>query len=164
MGESLFAKLRSVLSRQKTSKISAPEEPQASANLSRLKLGGRASASAAPTIPDMTGPDISAFAASPAASAHTHSDHITPVGVQFFAEVPLQQSAEEIVTVSKRASNCLTADMSPAGDGHWTVSVTLNMAPVPQEIHTVESVLSDWASKLGGSSKGWGLAQGRTAA
>jgi hypothetical protein len=53
--------------------------------------------------------------------------------------------------------------MSPAGDGNWTIAITLRMLPVPQQIHNVESVLADWAGKLGGSSKGWGLAQGKAA-
>ena len=41
----------------------------------------------------------------------------------------LQQSAEEIVSVSKRGSNCLEATMSPAGDGNWTIAITLRMLP-----------------------------------
>jgi hypothetical protein len=77
--------------------------------------------------------------------------------------VPLQQSAEEIVSVSQRGSNCLEATMSPAGDGNWTIAITLRMLPVPQQIHNVESVLADWVAKLGGTSKGWGLAQGKAA-
>ena len=32
--------------------------------------------------------------------------------------------------------------MSPAGDGNWTIAITLRMLPVPQQIHNVESVLA----------------------
>ena len=51
------------------------------------------------------------------AASQTASASIKPVGVQFFAEVPLQQSAEEIVNVSRRASNCIDATMSPDSNG-----------------------------------------------
>ena len=169
MGKSLFGKLKSVLSRKKTSEISAAApQPQATANLSRIGLGN-----SAPYTPDsaMNAPDISGFttalpSGAPAmgAASQTASASIKPVGVQFFAEVPLQQSAEEIVNVSRRASNCIDATMSPDGNGAWSVSITLNMPPVPQEIHNVETVLAEWTGKLGGASKGWGLAQGQAAA
>lgn len=171
MGNSLFGKLKSVLSRKKKSDIStAVEQPPATANLSRIGLGAGGMAAATPQ-PNPNMPDISGFAAAmttgkpamPSASPASHAD-VAPVGVQFFAEVPLQASAEEIVNVSRTASNCIRADMSPAGDGVWSVAITLNMSPVPQEIHTVESVLADWAGKLGGMAKGWGLAQGQAAA
>lgn len=169
MGKSLFGKLKSVLSRKKTSEIStAAQQPPATANLSRIGLGAGIAAAAAPQT---NMPDISGFAAAmttgqPAMPSVSHAPNteISPVGVQFFAEVPLQASAEEIVNVSRTASNCINAEMSPAGDGVWSVAITLNMAPVPQEIHTVESVLSEWTGKLGGMAKGWGLAQGRAAA
>ncbi len=169
MDKSLFGKLKGVLSRKNTSEISAAApEPQATANLSRIGLGN-----SAPYTPGSTAnaPDISGFSAAlpsgsafPDASAKTAAANVPAVGVQFFAEVPLQQSAEEIVNVSRRASNCTDAAMSPASNGAWSVSITLNMPPVPQEIHTVETVLAEWTGKLGGTSKGWGLAQGQAAA
>ncbi len=59
MGKSLFGKLKSVLSRKKTSEISAAApQPQATANLSRIGLGN-----SAPYTPDsaMNAPDISGF-------------------------------------------------------------------------------------------------------
>ena len=169
MGKSLFGKLKGVLYRKKTSEISAAApQPQATANLSRIGLGN---ATPYPAGGATNAPDISGFSAvlpngngMPGAMAQPGTAHVQPVGVQFFAEVPLQQSAEEIVNVSRRASNCLDATMAPSGSGAWSVSITLNMSPVPQEIHTVETVLSEWASKLGGISKGWGLAQGQAAA
>lgn len=165
MGKSLFGQLKNMLSRQKKSEISTPAQPQAAANLSRIGLGNAAPA-------PVNGPDMSGFTQMPegpapgmtVTGAAVGAGNTMPVAVQFFAEVPLQQSAEEIVSVSKRAANCINAEMNPAGEGRWTVSVTLNMAPVPQAIHEVETVLADWAGKLGGMSKGWGLAQGQAAA
>lgn len=169
MGNSLFGKLKGVLSRKKKSEIStAAVQPPATANLSRIGLGATTAAASAhqPNMPDISGFAAAMTAGQPAMppAFHSTATEVSPVGVQFFAEVPLQASAEEIVRVSRSASNCTNAELSLAGDGTWSVSITLNMAPVPQEIHTVESVLSDWAGKLGGSAKGWGLAQGRAAA
>ncbi len=167
MGNSLFGKLKGVLSRKKKSDIStAAPQPPATANLSRIGLGARGVSAHQPNMPDISGFAAAMTAGQPAMQPvfHSTATEISPVGVQFFAEVPLQASAEEIVRVSRSASNCINAELSPAADGTWSVSITLNMAPVPQEIHTVESVLSDWAGKLGGSAKGWGLAQGRAAA
>ncbi len=169
MGNSLFGKLKGVLSRKKKSDISAAApQPQASTNLSRIGLGTTTAAASAhqPNMPDISGFAAAMTAGQPAmpSAPHAIDTEVSPVGVQFFAEVPLQASAEEIVNVSRSASNCMNAELSPAGDGTWSVSITLSMAPVPQEIHTVESVLADWAGKLGGSAKGWGLAQGRAAA
>ena len=169
MGKSLFGKLKGVLSRKKTSEIStAAPQPQATANLSRIGLGNPSpyTPGAAMDVPDISGfsavlPSGNAFPGAPAPAGMANAP---AVGVQFFAEIPLQQSAEEIVNVSRRASNCIRATMAPAGNGAWSVAITLNMPPVPQEIHDVETVLAEWTGKLGGSSRGWGLAQGQAAA
>lgn len=164
MGKSLFGQIKGMLSKQKKSQISvAAETPPTTSNLSRIGLAtGNAPVQQMEPVAAAPAPQVQmTVTGMPQPSASM--DQATPVGIQFYAEVPLQQSAEEIVNVSRRASNCQEALMSPTGDGAWQVSVTLKMLPVPQEIHTVESVLADWAGKLGGISKGWGLAQSRAA-
>ena len=156
MGESFFGKLRDVLSREKTSDIDGTVSIAASpANLARIGLAtGNPVPAAMPDDHTLT-PEVPLPAASPAPS----SADIAPVGIQFFAEVPTQESANEIVSVSQSAENCLTAVAQPSADNIWSVAVTLCMAPVPQEIHTIETVFQSWAQKLGGTSKGWGLNQ-----
>ncbi len=158
MGDSLFGKLRGILSRQKTSDISTTivtSDPAAS--LSRIGLAARDTVPT-PEVPShdqhASVPDVQLAEASPAAA---------PVGIQFFAEVPMQQCADEIVNVSRRASNCLAAVSHAINENTWSVSVTLEMAPVPQRIHEIESTMQLWSEKLGGTSKGWGLTQNHAA-
>lgn len=160
MGESLFGKLRDVMSREKTSDIDgAVSAASPSASLARIGLAtgnptGTVSSNHGSTMPELSVPGVQP---APPASA------IAPVGIQFFAEVPSQQCANEIVTISQVAQNCLSAEAQPAGDDLWTVAVTLCMTPVPQEIHAIETVFQTWAQKLGGASKGWGLSQNQAA-
>lgn len=165
MGKSLFGQLKGLLSKEKKSAVLQTEpEPTGTANLSRIGLGGAAPAEKpVDQSPQTSALDPSVQMAPMTPQVMSEQADAAPASIQFFAEVPLQQSAEEIVSVSKRGSNCLEATMSPAGDGNWTIAITLRMLPVPQQIHNVESVLADWAGKLGGSSKGWGLAQGKAA-
>lgn len=160
MGESLFGKLRDVLSREKTSDIDGPVyDTNSPANLARIGLatGNRPATvlpgqnSAVPGLP------VAEVQQAPSAQA------IAPVGIQFFAELPSQQCAEEIVSISRSAHNCLSAEAQPVADSIWTVAITLCMTPVPQEIHAVETVFQTWARKLGGVSKGWGLSQNQVA-
>ena len=174
MGKSLFGQLKGMLSREKKSTIAVPvPQPNSTANLSRIGLAAAATSPATETGQ----PDFSGFSPAPSvdmgimggdampgvAGTRPAGGQIVPVGIQFMAEVPLQQSAEEIINVSRRATNCLDANMAPAADGKWNVIVTLSMQPVPQQIHEVETVMADWAGKLGGVSRGWGLAQGTAA-
>ena len=173
MGKSLFGQLKGMLSREKKSTIAAPaSQLNSTANLSRIGLAGSATPPVEAGQPDFSGispapsVDMGFMAAETppaAAGGQIAGGQTVPVGIQFMAEVPLQQSAEEIVNVSRRASNCMDANLIPAGDGKWNVIVTLSMQPVPQHIHEVESVMADWAGKLGGVSRGWGLAQGHAA-
>jgi hypothetical protein len=166
MGKSLFGQLKGLLSKEKKSAVRQSEpEPTGTANLSRIGLGGATAEAAMPAdpMPQSTAFDPSVQMAPMTPQAMPQQADAAPASIQFFAEVPLQQSAEEIVSVSQRGSNCLEATMSPAGDGNWTIAITLRMLPVPQQIHNVESVLADWVAKLGGTSKGWGLAQGKAA-
>lgn len=166
MGKSLFGQLKGLLSKEKKSAVRQSEpEPTGTANLSRIGLGSTTTQAEAPvgSMPQTSALDPSVQMAPMTPQARPEQADASPASIQFFAEVPLQQSAEEIVSVSQRGSNCLEATMSPTGDGNWTIAVTLRMLPVPQQIHNVESVLADWAAKLGGSSKGWGLAQGKAA-
>jgi hypothetical protein len=162
MGSSLLGKFKGLLSRQKKSKI-ASQEPaaDATANLSRIgmavKTGAQPAVDPAQASGSATPPDVQLAQSQPAAA------EVSDVGIQFFAELPLQHSAEEIVTVSRRAKNCLTAEAQPVGEGFWSVAITLSMQPIPQEIHKIEATLEAWAGKLGGSSKGWGLSQGQAA-
>jgi hypothetical protein len=154
MGESLFGKLRDVLSREKTSDIDGPVyDTNSPANLARIGLAtgnrpGTAMSSGNSVVPGLPVPEI---------QQDPSSQAIAPVGIQFFAEVPSQQCADEIVSISQSAHNCLSAEAEPVGDSIWTVAITLGMTPVPQEIHAVETVFQTWAQKLGGVSKGWGL-------
>ena len=158
MGESLFGKLRDVLSREKTSDIDGPlYDTNSPANLARIGLAtGNRPATVLPgqnsAVPGLPVPETQQAPSSQA---------IAPVGIQFFAEVPSQQCANEIVSISQVAQNCLSAEAQPAGDNLWTVAITLCMTPVPQEIHAIETVFQTWAQKLGGASKGWGLSQNR---
>lgn len=160
MGESLFGKLRDVLSREKTSDITSPVNVMNSpATLARIGLAtGNPAGTVLPgqnsAVPGMPVAEIQQV---PSSSA------IAPVGIQFFAEVPSQQCANEIVSISQGAHNCLSAEAQPVGDSLWTVAITLCMTPVPQEIHAIETVFQTWAQKLGGASKGWGLSQNQTA-
>ena len=160
MGESLFGKLRDVMSREKTSDIDGPVSvANSTASLARI---GLATGNPAATVSSNQGsvmPGLSVPAAQPAPP----SSAIAPVGIQFFAEVPSQQCANEIVSLSQVAQNCLSAEAQPIGDNLWTVAVTLCMTPVPQEIHAIETVFQTWAQKLGGASKGWGLSQNQAA-
>ena len=156
MGESLFLKLFNVLSRQKKSDISsAPEMTGTASPLARIGL--------ASTVGEQdTGPAGHQFISTAAAdeTPGMHADQSAqPGGIEFFAELPLQQSADEIISVSRQANNCTAAEVSQTADGAWTVRVTLSMLPVPQQIHTVETIFDFWAGKLGGSAKGWGLSQ-----
>lgn len=160
MGESLFGKLRGVLARETTSDIEV-QEPTVSpgANLARIGLAtGNLKESVMPQ-------DGSSFAGSTAVPAHPGlpTSSVEPVGIQFFAELPTQECATEISSVSQRAENCLSTEAKPVGDGVWSVAVTLSMAPVPHEIYAIESVLQTWAQKMGGVSKGWGLSQNHAA-
>ncbi len=160
MGESLFGKLRDVLSREKTSDIDSQVSVASSAaGLARIGLAtGNATASVLSdqnsTIPGVSVPQAPQAPLSSANAA---------VGIQFFAEVPSQQCANEIVTISQGARDCLSAEAQPAGGDLWTVAITLCMTPVPQEIHAIETVFQTWAQKLGGASKGWGLSQNQAA-
>ena len=160
MGESLFGKLRDVLSREKTSDITGPVNVGSSPNnLARIGLAtGNRTGTALPdqnsTAPVLPVPEIQQIPPSSATA---------PVGIQFFAEVPSQQGAEEIVSISQGARNCLSAEAQPVGDSLWTVTITVCMKPVPQEIHAVETVFQTWAQKLGGASKGWDLSQNQAA-
>jgi hypothetical protein len=178
MGKSLFGQLKGVLSREKKSSIAVPaSQPSSSANLSRIGLAGAATPAApagqqdfsgfspAPSVDMgfMAGEAMPGTAGGQIAGGQIAGGQIVPVGIQFMAEVPLQQSAEEIVNVSRRATNCMDANLMPAADNKWNVIVTLSMQPVPQHIHEVETLMADWAGKLGGISKGWGLAQGHAA-
>ena len=160
MGESLFGKLRDVMSREKTSDIdTSVSVASPTASLARI---GLATGNPAGTISPNQGfatPELPVPGAQPAPP----SSAIAPVGIQFFAEVPSQQCANEIVSVSQVAQNCLSAEAQPAGDNIWTVAITLCMTPVPQEIHAIETVFQTWAQKLGGASKGWGLSQHQAA-
>ncbi len=168
MGKSLFGQLKGMLSREKKSAIAVPaSQPSAGNNLSRIGLAGDA-----PVMPGISQQPMQGFSPAPSVDLGMPAGEpmsgfggaqIMPVGIQFLAEVPLQQSAEEIVNVSRRASNCLAANLQQAGDGKWNVVVTLSMQPVPQHIHEVETVMAEWAGKLGGASRGWGLAQGHAA-
>lgn len=163
MGSSLFGKLKAMMSRQKTSEISGASVPSdVNSNLSRIGLAAKTSASAPASEHEVTSPGPAAPDVQLNQQA-VGNQSVAAVGVQFFAEVPHQQCAEEIVTVSKRASNCTDAVAHPAGGDLWNVVITLNMPPVPQDIHTVESTLQAWTEKLGGSSKGWGLSQNQAA-
>ena len=165
MGSSLFGKLKGMLSSQKTSDISrtAPSTSTIS-DLSRIGLATKSTASPMENSSVDSTPAVNMSAPDVVLSQQTNTSFNTsPVGVQFFAEVPHQQCAEEIVNVSKRANNCLSAVAQPIGGDLWSVSITLNMTPVPQDIHTVESTLQAWTEKLGGSSKGWGLSQNQAA-
>jgi hypothetical protein len=167
MGKSLFGQLKGLLSRQKKSDLGETEAPTSSvSNLSRIGLSTANEAdmhAADPAQQEQAVHDPSVQMTPATAQAMPEQQDASPASIQFFAEVPLQQSAEEIVNVSQRGSNCLEATMTPAGDGNWSVSITLRMLAVPQQIHNVESMLADWAGKLGGTSKGWGLAQGKAA-
>ena len=160
MGESFFGKLRDVMSREKTSDIDgAVNAASSTASLARIGLAtGNRPATAMPggnsAVPGLPVPEI---------QQDPSSLTIAPVGIQFFAEVPSQQCAEEIVSISRSAHNCLSAEAQPVGDSIWTVAITLGMTPVPQEIHAVETVFQTWAQKLGGVSKGWGLSQNQAA-
>ena len=164
MGSSLLGKFKGLLSRQKKSKI-ASQEPlsDATVNLSRIGMAVKAATQPAVEPPpvqasgDATPPDVQLVQSQPAPA------EVSDVGIQFFAELPLQHSAEEVVTVSRRAENCLSAEAQPVGEGFWSVAITLSMQPVPQEIHNIEATLEAWTGKLGGSSKGWGLSQGQAA-
>lgn len=156
MGESLFGKLRDLLSREKVSDIDNPVYVTNSrTNLARIGLatGNRSGSGMSGQDPTATGSPVAEVQQNPSPAA------IGPVGIQFFVEVPSQQCAEEIMSISKCAHNCLSAEAHPAGDSIWTVAVTLGMAPVPQEIHNIETMFQAWAQKLGGGSKGWGLSR-----
>ncbi len=161
MGESLFGKLRGVLSREQTSDIAFQNsEVNPTANLARLGLAsGNMQAAMTPHVGSLDFEPLAAGAVQPGLPL----PNVTPVGIQFFADVPSQEGADEIMSVSQNGENCLSADKKPAGDGIWTVAVTLFMAPVPQEIHAIETVLQTWAQKLGGTSRGWGLSQDQAA-
>ncbi|WP_108882575.1 ribonuclease E inhibitor RraB [Anderseniella sp. Alg231-50] len=160
MGESLFGKLRDVLSREKTSDIVTPVSVTGSpANLARIGLATRSPAGTELPGGNLPAPGMPTDPLQQAAP----SSGVAPVDIQFFAEVPSQQCAEEIVSISQGATNCQSAQAQPISDTVWTVAVTLCMAPVPQEIHAIETVFQTWAQKLGGASKGWGLSQNQAA-
>ena len=167
MGKSLFGQLKGLLSRQKKSDLGETETATSSvSNLSRIGLSTANEAemhAAGPAEQELAAHDPSVQMAPATAHVTAEQQDASPASIEFFAEVPLQQSAEEIVDVSQRGSNCLEATMSPTADGNWSVSITLRMLAVPQQIHNVESMLASWAGKLGGTSKGWGLAQGKAA-
>lgn len=160
MGESLFGKLRDVLSSEQTSDIAIQDSAiNPSANLARIGLAsGNVQGT---TMPHDGSPVFDQMATG--SQQGLPPPNVAPVGIQFFAEVPSQECANEIMSVSRSGENCLSADAQPVGDGIWTVAVTLCMAPVPQEIHAIETVLQTWAQKLGGISKGWGLSQNQPA-
>ncbi len=160
MGESLFGKLRDVMSREKTSDITIQDSViNASTNLARIGLAtGNPHGT---TMPQDGSPVSGSLAVGTQPSLPP--PHVDPVGIQFFAELPTQECADEILAISKRAENCLSTESQPVGGGVWQVAVTLCMAPVPQEIHAIETVLQTWAQKLGGTSKGWGLSQNQAA-
>lgn len=160
MGESLFGKLRDVMSREKTSDIDGAVDTAASqAGLARIGLATGTRASTAVPSPDLSVPEM------PVAGMEQvpQSPNTAPVGIQFFAEVPTRECADEIVSISQGAQNCLSAEAQPVDDSIWTVAITLCMTPVPQEIHAIETVFQTWAQKLGGTSKGWGLSQNQAA-
>lgn len=160
MGESLFGKLRDLLSRETKSGIGDDKTATpSSSNLARIGL------SAANTGEPVMENESASVEQTVAAADHTYpsSTEVSPVGIEFFAEVPSQQCAYEMVTVSRGADNCLSADAQPVANIAWNVSVTLSMEPVPQQIHAVEDLFQAWAEQLGGSSKGWGLSQGQAA-
>lgn len=160
MSESLFGILRDVLSREKTSDIAIQDTAMiSSTNLARI---GLASGTMSGTTMPHDGSPVSGTLAA-GAQQSLPPPHVAPVGIQFFAELPSQECANEMLSVSQHAKNCLSAKSQPVGDGVWTVAVTLCMAPVPQEIHTIETVLQTWAQKMGGTSKGWGLSQNQAA-
>lgn len=160
MGESLFGKLRDVLSREKTSDIDTAVNVAASpANLARIGLATSTPVSPATSNLSAPVPEMPVASMQP----EPGSTDIAPVGIQFFAEVPTRECADEIVSISQGAQNCLSAEAQPAGDSIWNVAVTLCMMPVPQEIHTIETVFQTWAQELGGTSKGWGLNQNQAA-
>lgn len=160
MSESFFGKLRDVLSSETTSDIAVPVSVTSShANMARIGLAAPTSVGTAMPGQNLPVPGMPAAGMQPDPS----SQHIAPVGIQFFAEVPSQQCADEIVSISQAAHNCLSAVAQPVGDNIWTVAVTLCMTPVPQEIHAIETVFQTWAQKLGGASKGWGLSQHQAA-
>jgi len=160
MGESLFGKLRDVMSREKTSDIAIQASAMnSSTNLARIGLAtGNMQATTMPHDGSPVSPSLAA-----GTQPGLPSPNVAPVGIQFFAELPSQECANEILSVSQRAENCLSAESQPVGEGIWTVAVTLSMAPVPQEIHAIETVLQTWAQKMGGASKGWGLSQNQAA-
>jgi hypothetical protein len=159
MSSSLFGKLKSVLSRQKKSEIATQATVNdVTAGLSRIGMAVKQSAQPVgdSVTNDISQPDVQT-------TPLPAQEVVMDVGIQFFAEVPLQECADEIVSVSQRAKNCMSAHTQPVGDGIWQVAVTLSMAPIPQEIHNMETVLQAWAEKFGGSSKGWGLSQSQAA-
>ena len=142
MGESLFGKLRGVLSRETTSDVAVQDSSVSTgANLARI---GLATDNLKGTVMPQDGLSVDG---STAAAAHPDlpTSSVEPVAIQFFAELPTQECANEISSVSQRAENCVSTEAKPVGDGVWSVAVTLSMAPVPQEIYTIESVLQTWA-------------------
>lgn len=163
MAKSLFSKFKGLMSRQKKSEISGKEaETAGSANLSRI---GLTTVPAGADLPEGLG-QTAQQASDPSVSLNLSgtegpapAEHSEPVGIQFYAELPIQASAEEIVNVSKRADNCVDATLEATGEDSWRVSLVLKMLPVPQQIHEVENMLDIWSQKLGGKSNGWGLAQ-----
>ncbi len=160
MGESLFGKLRDVMSREKTSDIADQGSViNTTANLARIGLA--TATQPATTIPRQDSPVSGSLTI--ATQSSIPQAHVEQVGIQFFAELPNQGSVNEIMEISRHADNCLSAESKMVGDGVWQVAVTLSMAPVPQEIHTVEATLQTWAQKMGGTSKGWGLSQNQAA-
>ena len=161
MGESLFGKLRGVFSRETTSDITAQiDVVNSGANLARIGLAGN-------TVAQSNGLPSGnlSFGETPTVPAQQNlpASDVEPVGIQFFAELPTEESANEISAISQQAENCLSSETKPAGDGVWSVAVTLKMAPVPHEIYAIESVLQTWAQKMGGAAKGWGLSQNQAA-
>ncbi len=160
MGESLFGKLRDLLSRETKSGIGGHKTATpSSSNLARI---GLAAASTEESAIENESASVEQTVAA-ADQADPPSTEVAPVGIEFFAEVPSQECAYEMVTVSRDADNCLSADAQPVANIAWNVSVTLSMEPVPQQIHAVEDLLQTWAEQLGGSAKGWGLSQGQAA-
>lgn len=160
MGESLFGKLRDLLSRETKSGIGGHKTATpSSSNLARI---GLAAASTEESAIENESASVEQTVAA-ADQADPLSTEVAPVGIEFFAEVPSQECAYEMVTVSRDADNCLSADAQPVANIAWNVSVTLSMEPVPQQIHAVEDLLQTWAEQLGGSAKGWGLSQGQAA-
>ena len=115
MGESLFGKLRDVLSPEKTSDIAVPVNVTNSpANMARIGLATGNSAGTAMPGQNSAVPGLPVAGIQPDPS----SQHIAPVGIQFFAEVPSQQCADEIVSISRGAHNCLSAVAQPVGRQH----------------------------------------------